>query len=189
MSVRQLATFAVARDKGQPTNAKRKAISGPNRAQVSTGNAPVTAAGAGDALVAAIPTEPLGLYTGLTSGITALFATNKELSSQYLPLRWWIFGVSTLVVALWIVGSYVAQRDPTAGGPGSRRLPVPEVITASAAFAAWALVMPGSPLRAELSGTSATVVTLCLTFGGATFVYLLAQMGLTKPSKIAPRPA
>lgn len=185
MSVQGLAMLAVARDAGQPKTAKRKAVHLATQDSVDTGRAPATLATTGDALVAAIPTEPLALYTGLTAAITALFATDVARSEQYLPLRWTIFAVSIVVVAVWVVGDYYSQRVKPAKDKAVRRIPVPEVLT-SGAFAAWALVMPGSPLRSEVSGTTATVVTLCITFGGATFVFLMAHLGLTKPSNIAP---
>ena len=176
MSVRSLAVLAESRDRGTPSKPKRKSTAAAGSITDAAGGE--TSATALDALVTAIPTEPLALYTGLVSGILALFDNRASLATEYLPLRWWIFVVAAVVVAAWVTAGYW-----TAAGGHKRRLPLPEAFTATAAFVAWALVMPGSPLLAGLTGDTGTIVTLCITFGGATLVYLMAQFGLTRPSR------
>ena len=187
MSVRQLAVLGASRDQGTPNKPKRTAVkTDGSTAPAAAGESSTSAL---DALVTAIPTEPLALYTGLVAGILALFPADSNASGSYVPLRWGIFGVSAAVVCAWVVAGYL-----TSPGRG-RKFPLPEAFTATAAFAAWALATPGSPLRAGLTGDTDSVVTLCITFGGATLVYLMAQFGLTRPSNkgkaeaTAPAPA
>src|SRR2546429_591774 len=105
MSIRSLTVLAEARDVGAPMTAKRKAKSDAGQT-VAPGPSGETAVTAGDALVAAIPIEPLALYTGLASAIVALFAEGSKSTEQYVPLRWWLFGATCAFVVAWIVGGY-----------------------------------------------------------------------------------
>jgi hypothetical protein len=180
MSMRSLTVLAEARDTGAPMTAKRKAKSDDGHT-VASGPSGETEVTAGDALVAAIPTEPLALYTGLVSAIVALFVEGSKSTEQYVPLRWWLFSATCAFVVSWVVGGYYGLGAK--GTARKRSLPVAEALTATTAFAAWALVMPESPLRTQLAGTTEGVTTLCITFGAAALVYLMAQFGLTKKVK------
>jgi hypothetical protein len=180
MSVRSLTVLAAARDTGVPMSATRKAKPD-DAAAVDAGPRGESAATAGDAVVAAIPTEALALYTGLVSGVVALIADGTKAAEQYVPLRWWLYGVTCAFIAVWVVGGYYSLGKK---GAGRRRIfPFAEVLTATTAFGAWGLVMPESPLRTQLDGTTEGVTTLCITFGAAALVYLMAQFGLTKKVK------
>ncbi len=180
MSVRSLISLAAARDKGTPTKAKRKAVPRGGGRAVESDSKEQTPVTAGDALVSAIPTEPLALYTGLVSAIVALFSEGTESTERYVPLRWWMFALAIVFVLLWVVGGYFSTVDKA---DRKRSFPLAESVAAAAAFAAWGLVMPESPLRTQLDGTTEAVVTLCITFGGAALIYLFAQFGLTKMTK------
>jgi hypothetical protein len=124
-----------------------------------------------DLLVTAIPTEPLALYTFLIAGIVT---TIEPGSDQRLEMRWAIFAVTAVFIAIWMIGAH--RRE----GKG-RRLPLVEIACAVVAFSAWALVMPESPLTAELSGTNQTVWTFIITAAGAALVGLFTG-SMKKPA-------
>jgi len=118
-----------------------------------------------DLLVTAIPTEPLALYTFLIAGIVA---TIDPGSDQRLTMRWVIFAATVVFIGIWMIAAYV--RLP---GNQKRKLPWPEVTSAIIAFGAWGLVMPESPLAAELSGTDQTVWTFIIVAAGVALLGLL----------------
>jgi hypothetical protein len=202
MSIRSLTNLALVRDGAGRTTAKRIVVNPSDEividssalvllieaadsdADTSGSQVAVDAAlNASDAVVTAIPTEPLALYTGLVSAIVALFADDAKVSQQYVPLRWWLFGGGVVLVVSWIAAGYRSQarkRSKTV-----RSFPVAEMSVAALAFGVWGLVMPESPLRTQLGGTTEAVVTLCITFTGAALVYLAALTGLTKKTKKA----
>ena len=88
--------------------------------------------------MSAIPTEPLAIYTGLVSGVVALFAVDATKKQQYLPLRWWMFGAACGLVVLWVVAGYFSR----AKGTRRRNVPVFEIVTAVLAFSGWAWSCP-----------------------------------------------
>lgn len=119
-----------------------------------------------DLLVTAIPTEPLALYTFLVAGIVATIDPGTD---QRLLMRWIIFGVAVAFIAAWMIAVYLRrpkeERD--------RTLPWAELGSAVVAFAAWGLVMPESPLAAELSGSDQTVWTFIVVAAGVAVLGLL----------------
>lgn len=158
MSVKGLNEVAAQRDNGQPVRVRSKPTS--TQAAKETEKQ-----GYLDLLITAIPTEPLALYTFLIAGITS---TIDPGSDQRLTMRWIIFGVTVLFIAAWMIMSYRRLQDEH-----KRHLPWAEVASATIAFAAWGLVMPESPLGAELSGTDQTVWTFIITAAGVALLGLL----------------
>jgi len=167
MSLSRLSAVAVQREKGPPQRAKKK---------------PKTAAetqstekqGYVDLLVAAIPTEPLALYTFVVGGIVATIDSGE---GKRLALRWAIYGVTIVFIALWLALAYRRRTD--AGR--KRTFPFVEIVAAIVAFAAWGLVMPESPLNAELSGDDRVVATVLITGAGAAVLSLITGK-LNKPA-------
>lgn len=158
MSVRALNEVAAQRDQGGARRIEGRPVSSEEVRKTEK-------QGYLDLLVAAIPTEPLALYTFLIAGIVA---TLDPGSDQRLTMRWVIFGVTAVFIFVWMVGAYL--RLP---GDQKRKLPWPEVTSAVIAFGAWGLVMPESPLAAELSGSDQTVWTFIIIAAGVAIVGLL----------------
>ncbi|CAN5475819.1 hypothetical protein BH10ACT2_BH10ACT2_23850 [soil metagenome] len=185
MSVRSLTNLAVERDSRTPRAASRRSVvakSKKSKKKKSDAAEEFAVLAPGDALVAAIPTEPLALYTGLVSGIVAFLPEVTEATHSYLPLRWSLFGGSAFFVVLWVIGGYVAAHRQAATRKPPR-FPTAELAAALLAFGTWGLVMPESPLRVMLDGASEGITTLCVSVGGAAALYLFAQWGLTKAAK------
>ena len=126
-----------------------------------------------DLLLAAIPTEPLALYTFLVAGIVATLNPGSE---QRLTMRWIIFGAAVAFIVAWMVAAFL--RLP---GKQTRALPWAEISSAVIAFAAWGLVMPESPLAAELSGSDQTVWTFIIVASGLALLGLLTG-SMKKPA-------
>jgi hypothetical protein len=167
MSIARMASVAAQRDSIKPVRAKKK----PKDAQEAR---ETEQQGYLDLLVSSIPTEPLGLYTFLIAGIVATIDAGE---SQRLTLRWVIYGAMIAFIVLWLTASYL-RRPKT---ERKRQLPWLEIATAVVAFAAWGLVMPESPLFAELSGDDRVVSTLIITAVGVALVGLLSG-SLKKPA-------
>ena len=168
MSIRALNDVASQRDLADgPQQAQRQADSDAEAQKTE-------AKGYLDVLVAAIPTEPLALYTFLVAGIVSTIDGDDD---KLLAMRWWIFGVTAGLMVLWILTSYL--RKP---GKRRRRLPWPELTAAVLAFGAWGLVMPESPLMAELTGDKRTIWTYIITAAGVAGVALLTGT-MKKPVK------
>lgn len=70
---------------------------------------------------------------------------------------------------LWL--GVACYRDRAAGK--KRRFPWLETAAAAVAFAAWGLVMPASPLNAELSGDDRVIWTVIITVLGVGVLGLL----------------
>jgi len=187
MSVRGLIEVAAERDQGVPMRLESKveplpAAEGARVRYAVAGTPPAEAEKAQpqgylDLLVTAIPTEPLALYTFLIAGIVT---TIEPGSDQRLTMRWVIFGVAAAFIAIWMAGAHMR----TANEKQRRKLPVVEIACAVIAFSAWALVMPESPLGAQLSGSDQTVWTFIITAAGAALVGLLTG-SMKKPAKAA----
>ncbi len=157
MSLRTLQSIALERDVRSPT----RSLPGEEGEVVA---APMKRA---DLLVAAIPTEVLAPYTAL---IGLVVATIDPGESRRVVLRWGIYLAGFAAIVIYMGVTYVRTRAAS-----GRRFPVLETLAALVAFGAWALVMPGSPLSAALSGDDLTIWTGILTIGGAFVVTLLAN--------------
>jgi hypothetical protein len=167
MSISRLCAVAVQREVASPQRAKKKPKTAEEvRATEQQGYV--------DLLVAAIPTEPLALYTFVVGGIVATIDSGED---ERLVMRWAIYGVMTAFIALWIAISYRGRTS----GKRKRQLPVAEITAAVVAFAAWGLVMPESPLNAELTGDDRVVWTLLIT-GVGSAVLMLITGKLKKPA-------
>jgi hypothetical protein len=158
MSVRALNEVAAQREQGGARKIKGRPVSVKATKEVER-------QGYLDLLIGAIPTEPLALYTFLIAGIVA---TIDPGSDQRLTMRWVIFGAAVVFIIAWMITAFV--RLP---GDQKRTLPWAEVSSAIVAFAAWGLVMPESPLAAELSGTDQTVWTFIIVAAGVALLGLL----------------
>jgi uncharacterized membrane-anchored protein len=128
-----------------------------------------------DLLIHAIPTEVLAPYTALVGGIVATIDPGEN---DQAFLRWTIYVVGLAAIALYLGVSYARQRAQDS----KRKFPWAGTLAAIAAFAAWGLVMPGSPLSLEVSGDALTRWTLIITVGGAFLVGLMTQ-SLKQPAK------
>jgi quinol-cytochrome oxidoreductase complex cytochrome b subunit len=168
MSMSTLSAVAIQRDKGEPQRAKRKPKTDAEARETE-------AKGYFNLLVSAIPTEPLALYTFLIAGIVATIDSGEN---QRLTMRWIIYAAMILFIVLWLGASCV--RRPKA--ERKRKFPFVEVLAAAVAFGAWGLVMPESPLNAELSGDDREVWTLIITVVGVALLGLLTG-SLKKPAK------
>jgi hypothetical protein len=168
MSLSRLSAVAAQRDTGPPKRAKRK----PKSAQETE---ETEEQGYLDLLVTAIPTEPLALYTFLIGGIVATIDAGED---QRLTMRWAIYAAMIAFIILWLCASYI--RRPSSDK--KRKLPFVETLSAVVAFGAWGLVMPESPLNAELHGDDRTVWTLVITVAGVALLGLLSG-SLKKPAK------
>ena len=154
MSVRSLTTLAVERDRADPASPVAGG-GGRTAANAPDGTVPQ---GFTDVLISAIPTEPLAACTALVG--VAVGAVNATDPRAYLSFRWWCFAGFVVLTILAVYASYLRDlKAPSTGAPPPpkethRRFPLAEIIAASIAAAAWGLVMPGSPLNVQMSGTS-----------------------------------
>jgi hypothetical protein len=194
MSVRAMNVIAAQREEGPPLRLESplEQMEGESdeaeRGKVQRAGAPplpkIPAAGGADAntekqgyldlLLAAIPTEPLALYTFLVAGIVA---TLDPGSDQRLTMRWIVFGAAVAFIVIWMIAAFL--RLP---GKQKRVLPLAEISSAVIAFAAWGLVMPESPLAAELSGSDQTVWTYIIVASAVALLGLLTG-SMKKPAK------
>jgi hypothetical protein len=154
-----LTKIAVQRESGAPKTTKRKS---------AAGEAATEERGYLSSLVAAIPTEPLALYTFLVATIVSTIEANGD---QRLFMRWAIYAVTIVVIALWLGASFLRNRDKKK--EKKRRFPWVETAAAVVAFAAWGLAMPESPLNAELSGDNRTIWTAIITAAGVVVLGML----------------
>jgi hypothetical protein len=171
MSMSQLASTALQRDQDAPKQTKRKPRSKTEAAETEQ-------QGYAGVLIHAIPTEPLALYTFLIAAIVATIDAGED---TRIELRWWIFAVTIVFIAVWLTAGYRRNRETATVRNG----PWAEVVAACVAFAAWGLVMPESPLMAELSkGDDRAVWTAVITAGG---VALLGVLGVPLGQKVKPK--
>jgi hypothetical protein len=168
MSLSRLSTVAVQRDSGPPRRAKRKPTTAKEAQETEQQNY-------FNLLVSAIPTEPLGLYTFVIGIIVATIDTGED---QRLGIRWAIYAAMIGFIVLWLGTSYMnrPKRDK------KRHVPLVETLSAVIAFATWGLVMPESPLSAELSGDTRTIWTVIITAIGVAALSLLTN-SMKKPAK------
>jgi hypothetical protein len=161
MSMRSLTTIAAQRNQGRPQKAEPDPREEEDTKKTVEG-------GFLDVLVAAIPTEPLALYTFLAGVVVGTIDLGE---SQRLGLRWGIYVGGLVFVAAWLISGWFGQR----GGPTKSTFPAAELSTASVAFAAWGLVMPQSPLAAELSGDNRVIWTAIITVVGVALLGLQSR--------------
>lgn len=186
MSIRSLTALAVERDRADPGTAamggQRGEISGTPGKEV-----PQTYI---DALTSSIPTEPLSAYTALV-GVYA--ATIGSGSAAYLPLRWWAYAGFLVITAASLLISYYHKSRRTlddnkanASNDRQRRLPIPELLAAVGAAAAWGLAMPEGPLDVVLGDPVRTLTKATIAIGGAAIVALLATPLTTATNRGSP---
>ncbi len=102
-----------------------------------------------DVLVAAVPTEALAAYTAVIGVVLA-----ANIGSAYAPFRWCAYAAFIALAVLAPLSLF--QQRSTASTMESRKLPIPECLTAGTAAAAWGLVMPGNPLALIIQGNVKT---------------------------------
>ena len=170
MSIRSLTTLAVQRDQA-PQNSR--VGGGRSKDAVRPGQA-VTGVpqDAIDTLTSAIPTESLALYTAFVGLFTS------SLGDGYLPLRWGPY-IAFLLLTVFFVCMlyYLKAKEAAQGSPQAarRQLPIIEASSALVAAGAWGLVMPGSPLGADLDGAAETVTLGAIALGGAALLGVLSM--------------
>ena len=131
-----------------------------------------------DALVSAIPTEVLALYTFVVTEVVGTITSPTD--DKHLRLRWITFAAGFAAIVLYLGASYSAN----AINARRRKAPVTEILSAGIAFGAWGLVMPGSPLMAMLSASNTRIWTAIITAAGV-FLLALSSGRLAKPSTSA----
>jgi hypothetical protein len=163
MSLRSMTDLALERDSGTPP---RRQLRG---RQAAGQGAPAAAAqpSRSDVLVSAIPTEVLGPYTAIVGVIVATIGPSEPDRSV---LRWALYCGGLIAIVLWLGSVYLRERD----AKRARRFPVAEVLAALIAFAAWGLIMPGSPLSLSLGSDDLTIWTAIITAVGVFLVSVLA---------------
>jgi hypothetical protein len=129
----------------------------------------------GNALVSAIPTEVLSIYTFVLTGIVG---TTDLVGHEELLARWLLYVAGFIAIAVTLVVTYGRRRNRAK----ARRFPVAELLAAMIGFAAWGLVMPGSPLMAVLSQRHAQMWTAIIIGAGALFLFWTTGR-LTVPAK------
>ena len=103
-----------------------------------------------------------------------------------------------VLTILAIYASYLRDlKAPSTGAPPPpkethRRFPLAEIIAASIAASAWGLVMPGSPLDVQMSGTARTLAASTIAIAAAAVLTLLSapqlKSGTSKMAAASPRP-
>ncbi len=173
MSLSTLTKIAVQREHGVPKTTKKKpapsAVEGTEKTEKR---------GYLSTLAAAIPTEPLALYTFLVATIVATIEPGDD---ERLFMRWAIYAAMIVVIVLWLGASHFRNVD---ANEKKRRFPVLETASATVAFAAWGLAMPESPLNAELSGDDRTIWTAIVTVAG---VLVLGMLGKNLNEEAKPK--
>ena len=138
MSLQALNTIAAERDQDVP----KKKTSKRTAPQAQDAESPLSKT---DILIAAIPTEVLALYTGLVTAITVNISNNAG-ADKHLLMRWILYVAGFCGIVAWLGVNYMRGSHSK-----KRRFPFAETAAAIVAFAAWGLVMPGSPLAEALS--------------------------------------
>jgi hypothetical protein len=206
MSLLSMASVAVARDHAQLGQVLSETAVVPQLAAAAVSGGPVGAnapaqsdgadetpaggvAGFGQLLVAQIPGETLLAYTTLL----ALFAAG---GGGYTTGRWVLYAATLVASAAVVLGAYFAKRDYSfdttgtaeiAATPGAAlHLPYMPVLAAVLSMAVYGLTVPGSPLQAELPGTTFAIVSGCLAVGGGVMMSIFAPfLGKGNAAKVA----
>lgn len=166
MSSRSAQALAVQRQTDINNPPQRTADMGTIAAGTEQTNGPV---GAADALVAIIPSETLVFYTPIVTAIVAQLLKDSHHPDRYMGLRWSIYAAGIVISMLLIARGRLSNR--------LSRWPLAEMLAAGFAFAAWALVIPESPLLAETKDSLDAVIVLIISGGS---VVLLAIFSNTK---------
>jgi hypothetical protein len=164
MSIRSLSSLAVQREAIVPQKAKKKA----NADEAET--VPQTWT---DAIVSAIPSEPLALYTTVIGIIVATVTVGGD---NRFWMRWILYAIGIVAVVIWLAAEYYRKRTAK-----KRRFAWAEAAAASIAFAGWGLVMPGNPLSLSLSKDNRTIWTALIT---AATVFLIGLLGVPLKKKV-----
>jgi hypothetical protein len=127
-----------------------------------------------DALIHAIPSEVLALYTFLVTEIVGTIAAGDD---KRLTLRWIVFAAGVAGTVLYLIVNYLRARDDAR----KRAFPGAEVFAAAVAFGAWGLVMPGSPLMSMLSSDNSRIWSAIITAAGVFTLGMLSGK-LTRPA-------
>jgi hypothetical protein len=172
LSVSRLNVTALQRDYSAPKSPELKPTSPDDVVKV-------TNQGAIETLATMIPTEPLAFYTAMTALFLAELSEGEPLD-QYLPQRWILFGVLAAAIPAYLFLRY--RQNRTVSGQRLRKGPWAEIFGATAAFAAWALVTPGSPLAAVLEGSAERLTLGTISIGAVAFLTLIG-LRLTEPAK------
>jgi hypothetical protein len=170
MSLNALTNLAVERDAGEPKrrpSPKRRAETGAEEERHSYT----------DALISAIPTEVLALYTFVVTEVVGTIAVGED---KRLTMRWIVYAAGIAAIVVYLLVGYLRRRHQAR----KRRFPGTEIFAATIAFAAWGLVMPGSPLVSKLSSDNARIWTALITAMGV-FVLGLTSGSLTSTAKRA----
>lgn len=176
MSLSTLTKIATQRDTGAPRATKKKLPEGGAKEEAEERKETEERSYL-SSLAAAIPTEPLALYTFLVATIVATIGPDSD---KRLFMRWMIYAAMIVVIALWLGSSYLRNRDPQK----KRSFPWLETASAIVAFGAWGLAMPESPLNAVLSGDNRTIWTAIITAVG---VVVLGMLGKPLKEEVKPR--
>jgi hypothetical protein len=123
--------------------------------------------------------RPLAIVAG--SGLITCVCWLATIDSGDDPqsiLRWSIYVAGIVAIAVYLGVSYGSKRSAGA----QRKFPWAGTLAAGFAFAAWGLVMPGSPLSIEVTGSALVRWTLIITIGGAFLVGLMTQT-LKEPTR------
>lgn len=161
-----MTSIAVQRDEQPPTKLKKA----PSRKEQPPEAVPQ---GWTDVLVAAIPTEVLAVYTSV---IGIVVGTIQAGDDERVALRWLLYGATTLIVFAWLTAAYRRARVSK-----KRRFPFAETAAAVLAFAAWGLVMPGSPLSVSFDGEETAIWSAIIT---GLAVLILAMLGAPLKDKV-----
>ena len=169
MSLRSMSAVAVQREAGRPRKTRAAAESTrvePAPAEAATTTIPQSW---GDMLVNAIPSEVLGVYTPLVGIVVGTIDTGDD---ELSTLRWILYFAFLVIVIVWLGIAYFTR---TTKEERKRKFPWVETISAVVAFAAWGLVMPGSPLSIDMSGDELTIATALISAAG---VLVLGAFGV-----------
>src|ERR1700750_453263 len=129
-----------------------------------------------DALVAAVPTEALAAYTAVIGVVLA-----ANIGSAYAPFRWCAYAAFIALAVLAPLSIF--KQGSAASTVESRKLPIPECLTAGTAAAAWGLVMPGNPLALIIQGNALVFATTAILVGTVATIGLATKWLGTANSK------
>jgi hypothetical protein len=145
--------------------AAREGVQPEPGANAAAGPLPDQQAAFGDALVAAIPTEALAVYTGMLAAIVG----NAD-GGESDGLRWGAYAFGFVAILAYLLQAYRTKIPPP---HRKRKFPGSELLAAWLAFATWGLVVPGSGLMDSLSKGDQTMWAALITFIGGVLLVLV----------------
>jgi hypothetical protein len=180
MSVSSLTTIAAARaEASTPARKPKKGELGKVPRDHAEANADATIT---DVLAKQIPTELLVPYTALTAAIVGAVAKPTSKKPNPDELAGWRWAAFVVLIASVIVMVWVGKKQKS----GSWGFPYVTVAAAVLTAAAWAFLMPGSPLVPYLDSKNAnTFVPLFVAIGGVVVAAFTAAL-LTREPKRSP---